>query len=163
MPLNNSGCYSPRELEVSQMIEIPKNFTPGPWMVEDSDLRGWAVIHADTWGSFANVVVRFDDETDDDPEGRANAALIALAPQMAAELLALRADVQRLTDALAAAEGEAGRLDAERYRFWEGLSEVVSRCKYLDGEELGDIAEAALSGKDVEEVMASRLAKRAAS
>lgn len=71
-------------------------------------------------------------------------------------ITALRADVTRLTASLAAAEAEAGRLDALQYRFQEGLSDVVSSCKFLSGEELGDIAEAAMTGKTVEEIEARR-------
>lgn len=82
------------------MIDIPKNFTPGPWQVgptsDEPGLPEIAIVTPD--GACPAVAIPLGKAT------AANARLIALAPNMAAELTALRADVQRLTDALAAAE-----------------------------------------------------------
>lgn len=95
-------------------MEIPEGFTPGPWWTAaryDGREMGCAVIAARTDAgplpgnptrgmvAFASAILNTDAR-----RCEANARLIALAPNMAAELTALRADVQRLTDALAAAE-----------------------------------------------------------
>lgn len=97
---------------MSAPVEIPEGFTPGPWWTAacyDGREMGCAVIAARTDAgplpgnptrgmvAFASAILNTDAR-----RCEANARLIALAPNMAAELTALRADVQRLTDALAA-------------------------------------------------------------
>ena len=65
--------------------------TPAPWNIggRKNPKSGGAVamVNSPLWGSFARVVVRFDDEEADDAGGLANARLIAMAPDLAAALL----------------------------------------------------------------------------
>jgi hypothetical protein len=81
--------------------------TPGPWRTRNVDDHMY--LDADTWDAFARVVVVVDDEPD--PEGEANARLIAAAPEM---LEALKEAVDDLrgpaeTKALAAIAKAEGR------------------------------------------------------
>ena len=65
--------------------------TPAPWNIggRKNPKSGGAVamVNSPLWGSFARVVVRFDDEEADDAGGLANARLISMAPDLAAALL----------------------------------------------------------------------------
>lgn len=58
--------------------------TRGPWRLRISEKKNkhWAKIDADRWTSFAKVIVRMDDDDNDNKEGRANAKLIAAAPDL---------------------------------------------------------------------------------
>lgn len=96
-------------------MEIPTGFTEGPWIVfapgstfPGIDTRAGVSIVIFGEGSFDAEMCGVQGRSED--EAKANAHLISLAPDMAAELLALRADVTRLTASLAAAEAEARRL-----------------------------------------------------
>ena len=95
-------------------------WTKGPWCVEDpeTDERpGWSWISAVVpgWYGLAEVVTRMDGDTEDSPVGRANANLIAAAPDLYEALcetleIARRNEagdyVQRAEAALAKARGE---------------------------------------------------------
>ena len=66
--------------------------TKGPWVRRGRkeskyDNGAWEFINADGWKRFARVVVRLDLDEQDNPEGVANARLIAMAPDLAAALL----------------------------------------------------------------------------
>lgn len=65
-------------------------YTPGPWEVDEDSLRGssYVAIHGDGWVEFASVVTRMKDGKES-PEGRANARLIAAAPDLLEALDAL--------------------------------------------------------------------------
>lgn len=61
--------------------------TPGKWTVDFNDVdeeRGSVAISTPEWGAFARVVITVDDEPSE--EGKANAYLIAAAPEMLAAL-----------------------------------------------------------------------------
>jgi hypothetical protein len=94
---------------VSAPVEIPEGYLDGPWSkdVEPVGYGGEDGYCIRDYRGFVLAVTIGDVPELRDTEA-ANAALIALAPQMAAELLALRADVTRLTASLAAAERGAG-------------------------------------------------------
>lgn len=69
-------------------------WTQGPWAVENpaTDCRpGWSWISAPGhgWYGLAEVVTRMDGDTNDSPVGRANATLIAAAPDLAEALAEL--------------------------------------------------------------------------
>lgn len=103
-------------------MQIPKNFTPGPWGA-DPDADGYGVHGGYCIRNDLGLVlaVTIGDVPSLREAEKANAALLALAPQMAAELLSLRADVTRLTASLAAAEAEAGRLRGDVVRAAEDM------------------------------------------
>lgn len=65
------------------MIEQAKH-TPGPWWIIDRS--GFDPLYVDigsnSWGAFARVVVRINGEDLKEPEGIANARLIAAAPEL---------------------------------------------------------------------------------
>jgi hypothetical protein len=62
--------------------------TPGPWNLvpADEDVKLGSAFCLDLsaigWGSFARVVIRFNDESEPSKEGLANARLIAAAPDL---------------------------------------------------------------------------------
>lgn len=59
-----------------------ENWTPGPWVTKrDGDFVTMSG-HDLAWTDFAEVVVRIHGEPTDDPEGIANAHLIAAAPEL---------------------------------------------------------------------------------
>lgn len=91
-------------------IEIPTAYTPGPWEVEDNH---GAQIERSRYENGAFVVYAPDEcehhpiadlscnhTCRDEDECRANANLVALAPQMADEIARLRAENARLREAL---------------------------------------------------------------
>ena len=74
--------------------------TPGPWAVTDEDdFNGLAIEAAGREGEYVPVA-RVPVDYDDRPEREANAALIARAPEMAAEIERLTARVDELEEAL---------------------------------------------------------------
>jgi hypothetical protein len=69
--------------------------TPGPWDVEldvKPNKHGCVGINGEGWGDLAYAVVRMEFDDENCVEGIANARLIAAAPTLAAEVLALRAE-----------------------------------------------------------------------
>ena len=72
------------------MIEIPKGYTPGPWFAGS---EGW--ISNSTRTLIAETIYDEDDRQSDE-EYAANAALIALAPELAESCIRLAAEVERL-------------------------------------------------------------------
>lgn len=91
---NRRAALEPQDAPAVAGVEIPTGFTPGPWRVgpvDDTrveDAQGLEVAQID--GDY--------NEPDLWPIMEANARLIALAPAMAEELLALRAEVARLRE-----------------------------------------------------------------
>jgi hypothetical protein len=59
-------------------------YTKGPWNVEADSLKGdgHVAISGEGWEEFATVVIRMKNKRRDEPEGLANARLIAAAPQL---------------------------------------------------------------------------------
>lgn len=74
-----------------------KGHTPGPWRVRQENDR--AIISGGEWGSFAEVIIRMDDETVNCPEGEANAALIAQVPTLLEQRDRLREALRGLVTA----------------------------------------------------------------
>lgn len=83
-------------MNAETLKELLANATPGPWMLgEEDDFDGIPVLYADGMVPVANVPNEYSDR-----DGRANATLIALAPELAADNIALQAEVERLREAL---------------------------------------------------------------
>lgn len=63
---------------------VMSKHTPGPWTIDERRIRDgyYAAITAPKWHALADVVVRMSDEEEDQPEGVANAKLIAAAPDL---------------------------------------------------------------------------------
>lgn len=70
--------------------------TPGPWSLHATRRQMITHISAGNWTDFASVCTRLVGDDDPDPEGLANARLIAAAPELAAEVLRLREQIERL-------------------------------------------------------------------
>ena len=142
-------------------VEIPTGYTPGPWQVgvdadeysvhrEEDGRRGlsWSAVGPGDFEAVALVVVPSSAGMDDVRE--ANARLIALAPEMAADLAALRSQVSALTE-------ERGRL--REALEWYGEQARLARIIHAEGDEGrrnlaadgGNRATAALSPKASQE------------
>lgn len=112
------------------MTDIPTGYTPGPWKVficdDGREWTGWplsitadSVVNANGDG---RLIVRtggqypyqWDHGTSRD-EAVANARLIAAAPDMAAEITSLRAEVERLRAALGQIAELQGELNPSNY------------------------------------------------
>jgi hypothetical protein len=87
---------------VGRLTELAGKWTPGPWEIDPDRRRSQCVYSDDATGSLIartggkgfEYVNRARDEED------ANAALIALAPDMAQAILDMQAEVERLRAAL---------------------------------------------------------------
>ena len=112
----------PPQQPLDELQALIDKATPGPWHYGDEDERivgGECVdIHAgeyctESYRSVASAEGPFDgaDFGPLDDESRANARLIALAPQLAAENISLRQEIQRLREALE----QIGGLNGENY------------------------------------------------
>lgn len=75
------------------MTDIPSGYTPGPWNADGPD---WAGDYNITPPHEAAVVAAVISNVRPASEVEANARLIALAPEMADEIVRLRAEVERL-------------------------------------------------------------------
>lgn len=96
--------------------------TPGPWVVVEPSGKGYVRIlgnfdgDADDYGRARMVYTHICDVMDNSAE-EANAALIARAPDMAAEIAALRAVLERIRDiAHETPQGDRTHYFAERCR-----------------------------------------------
>lgn len=94
-------------MKTSEMKELIERATKGPWTKsfagEPIEINGHEAhscdrISAETWTGLC-FVFKSGDYIDDE-EGKANAALIALAPDLAAEVIALRELLERARIAL---------------------------------------------------------------
>lgn len=85
-------------------VEIPTGYVPGPWEIDLTEgVQIWADAGDECGGMFQIA------EFEGSEWGLAQASLAVLAPAMAAELLALRAEVARLTATLEAEREGLGR------------------------------------------------------
>lgn len=87
------------------MTDIPSGYTPGPWKVYHAKLRpqfSTVVIEVQPRAGGRPIVAwsGFDNGHVTKKRHLANARLIALAPEMADEIVRLRAEVARLQEAL---------------------------------------------------------------
>lgn len=59
-------------------------YTKGPWELDGESLRGgsYTAINGEGWDELATVVTRMRGNAEDNPEGVANARLIAAAPEL---------------------------------------------------------------------------------
>lgn len=59
-------------------------YTKGPWELDSDALRGdsYTAINGEGWDELATVVTRMMGNAEDNPEGLANARLIAAAPEL---------------------------------------------------------------------------------
>ena len=91
---------------MSERLEIPEGFTPGPWVVGP----GLDVMESQFFASICMVLDRKSD--------KANARLIALAPEMATEIERLRAENERLSEAVRGLLACPGIADANVEAAW---------------------------------------------
>ena len=77
---------------MTDLQKLLADATPGPWVIgariSKKDGSAYEYVSGGDWMSFARVWVRMDDEDFDSPDGLANARLIAMAPNLAAALVA---------------------------------------------------------------------------
>jgi len=85
-----------RILTTEEVERLLEGTTPGPWsFTRKSAAPYWATIEAES-GHIADVQFWRDGYSENDAESKANAPLIAAAPQLAADYLTLRAERDRL-------------------------------------------------------------------
>lgn len=112
---------------VSAPVEIPEGYLDGPWS-KDVEPVGYGGEDGYCIRDYRGLVLAVT--IGDVPELRdteaANAALIALAPEMAAELLALRAEVARLTATLEA-EREGSKVKPLVWALHDGDATCIDR------------------------------------
>jgi hypothetical protein len=107
-----SQNWSGQMLDINMLKKTMAAATPGPWRQEDGTTLVWGACNPDdmtTCGmgypvATARTKLGFDDQWREDT-GMANAALIALAPTLAAELIEARAERDALREALEYADG----------------------------------------------------------
>lgn len=99
-------------MKMDDLKELLGKVTPGPWAYRPTQYDDWGTVRAGEWFLCQAKDPRHleDDHLNScrkngcDP-WEANARLIAMAPDLAAEVLRLRAEVERLTEALRSIEG----------------------------------------------------------
>lgn len=100
-------------METQELEELRAKASEGPW---HGNRKNWPDgsssmhINSMAWSDLAQVWLRGIDANKDDPEGIANATLIAAAPDLAAEVLRLRAEVAQLVAANQALVVDAARM-----------------------------------------------------
>lgn len=80
---------------MNKLRQLARNASIGPWSTSLPDATtevlprdAIRLINSRDWGSFAQVIVRMDGDTQDDPQGVANAEYITYAnPELILELL----------------------------------------------------------------------------
>ena len=126
--------------------------TPGPWTVtHEDDFDGLVIEAAGREGEYvpvACVPVDYDDR----PEREANAALIARAPEMAAEIERLNAEVERLK----AVEADYDDHEREMIDLEEENSRLTARVEVLEGA-LERIDRIEVYDEDARETLRSKL------
>ena len=151
------AALEPQDAPAAAGVEIPAGYTPGPWQVEEGTALVWGGGDADDQTSRGMGIPvaeakgyeqRYWGRQIDWEERAANARLIALAPAMAEELVALRAENARLReDRLAAFDTcikEAADLRNTQYPgqlSWWACNELLGRFHAARGK----IAPAALT------------------
>lgn len=79
-------------------VVIPEGYTPGPWEWAAGDVGiECSERYCDVFKDGGEHIIANINDLFDRHEGQANAALIALAPRMAEEIVRLRAEIERLT------------------------------------------------------------------
>jgi len=76
------------------MSDPTRGHTAGPWLVQDEDLNNLVVVQGDDGTVIADVLTFFG--VNSPSEAEANAALIAAAPDLKAEVVLLRDYVRRV-------------------------------------------------------------------
>lgn len=117
-------------MDVDKLDQLLKAATKGPWGLGDrgtkKDGSQYARVFGRGWIGLARVWVRMHSASEDTPSGVANAELIALAPDLAAEVIRLTAERDAAVSANQALVTDNVRLhhdaDEQRssdYRAWQ--------------------------------------------
>lgn len=120
--------HTPIDLNTDALKRLAASITPGKWLAEEKigPQSEWGRANIGVWSvekyEDSDAADHGDDPMDDawlcgiwgqiSDEDKANASAIALVPDLLAEVIALRAEAERLEANAAAAEADADRLAA---------------------------------------------------